>query len=401
MISGQFNDSYQPITDGVASVTQHYADGLGKLLGPESAYVITPSYPGYSDPPSHHQVIRYRSVSMKQREPYRIGLPQLDPDLSDQLERIPFDILHAQCPFSSGRLALKLAKKKKIPVVASFHTKYLEDIIPVTKSIKLAKLVLKNLMQVYEQADEVWTVNQNTISTMREYGYIGPVRVIENGTDLAAADPGCRRSAACDKIAGHLKIEDDEKVLFFIGQHIWQKNLRLLIESLQHLKQAMPGKAADRPVFRMFFIGGGDAAGEMKELVKNLGLDREVAFLGIIRDREFVRGLYERADLLLFPSKYDTSALVLRESAAALCPMVLVEGATMAEGIQDHDNAFLARDNARDFAEKVKQALDNPGHCLDVGLRAQQTLYRSWDTVVSEVEQAYAEIIDQKKKTLR
>ena len=398
MIIGQFNDSFQPITDGVAAVTRNYAIGLAKLVGQDGgSYVITPSFPGYVDEEPGYEVLRYRSMPMVNREPYRIGLPKLDLPFKKKLDAIPFDIIHAQCPFSAGRLAIKVARERNIPVVASFHTKYLEDILPIAKSETLARMFLKNLMETYQKADAVWTVNEATVETLRDYGYQGPVTVIANGTDLLAASPETRRGEPARRVSDELHLDDDTPVLFFIGQHIWQKNLRMLIESLRNLKDKLQPKKDGNPAFRMFFIGGGDATDELQQLVKESKLDAEVTFLGIIRDREFVRGMYERADLLLFPSLYDTSALVIRESAAALCPMVLIAGASIAEGINNDDNGFLAPDDPSAFADTIVRVLADPKLRLSVGLRAQQTLFRSWDTVVGEVYEEYQRIIANRK----
>ncbi|MHB8963573.1 MAG: glycosyltransferase [Saccharofermentanales bacterium] len=395
MISGQFNDSFQPITDGVAAVTRNYALGLGRLTGTEGgSYVITPSFPGFTDPDESYTILRYRSIPMVNRPPYRIGLPKLDLPFMRKLDAIPFDIVHAQCPFSAGRLAMQVAKQKNIPFVASFHTKYLEDILPIARSEKLSKQVLHIIMKIYNKADAVWTVNEASVETLREYGYQGPVHVVENGTDLAAARPETRRSSAGDRVAAELKIREDEPVFFFIGQHIWQKNLRLLCESLQILKEKMLPANGEGRAFRMFFIGGGDATDDMKKMIEASHLENEVTFLGVVRDREFVRGMYERSDLLLFPSLYDTSALVLRESAATLCPLVLIDGASIAEGIKDGDNGFLSANTPGDFADTILRAMSEPGLRQSVGLRAQQTLYRSWDTVVGEVYAEYQNIIE-------
>jgi 1,2-diacylglycerol 3-alpha-glucosyltransferase len=378
MIVGQFNDSFQPITDGVAAVTRSYAFGLGKRAGSDGC--------------------SYCSLPLVNRSPYRIGLPKLDRALMNRLEEIPFDIVHAHCPFSAGRLAMKIAKARNIPLVASFHTKYYEDILPTVHSKPIAKYLLHQLMEIYHQADAVWTVSESTVDTLREYGYRGPVHVIYNGTDLAVAQPDNRRSGAAQRVIKELELEENVPLLFFIGQHIWQKNLRMLIEALRILKTLLQPVSGGHRAFRMVFIGSGDAAEEMHNLVKSAQLESEVSFLGVIRDREFVRGIYERADLMLFPSLYDTSGLVLREAAATLCPFILIAGSTIAEGIQDGENGFLSINDPAAFASTIKRALSSSILRQAVGLRAQQTLYRSWDTVVDEVYAEYQETINRKKR---
>jgi len=394
MIVGQFNDSFQPITDGVAAVVRNYALKLGQMVGPQGgSFVIVPSFPGFTDQDQGYQILRYRSLPMISRPPYRIGLPEFDPAFKKKLGSVPFDIVHAHCPFSAGKLALRVAKERNIPLVASFHTKYYDDILSAVRSKWLAQKILNFIMEFYSQADAVCTVNEATIEILNEYGYRGPVHVIENGTDLQAADPESRRSSAGNRVISELKIEDSEPVLFFIGQHIWQKNLRMLCEALRILKDRMQPVQDNGRAFRMFFIGDGDAAEEMQKLVAASHLESEISFLGAINDREFVRGMFERADLMLFPSMYDTGALVLRESAAALCPFVLIAGSTIAGDIRHGDNGFLSINDPAAYADTIINAMADPELRIAVGLRAQQTLYRSWGTVVGELFTEYQNII--------
>ena len=179
---------------------------------------------------------------------------------------------------------------------------------------------------------------------------------------------------------------------------MWQKNLRLLVESLALVRDGLlrarrnPGPDGG-PSFHMLFVGGGDAAKELEELVESHGLSQETRFLGVVRDREILRGLFERSDLFLFPSKYDTSALVIRESAAALCPTVFIEGSTVSEGVEDGVNGYLADDTPQSFAKRILAVLEDPEALKRTGTGAQRDFHRSWTTVAGEVMGQYREIL--------
>ena len=41
---------------------------------------------------------------------------------------MPFDLVHAHAPFLAGRAARSVARKKGIPLVATFHSKYYDDV---------------------------------------------------------------------------------------------------------------------------------------------------------------------------------------------------------------------------------------------------------------------------------
>ena len=69
-----------------------------------------------------------------------------------------------------------------------------------------------------------------------------------------------------------------------------------------------------------------------------------------MHDREIVRAWYTRADLLLFPSTFDTNGLVVREAAACGLGSLLVRGSCAAEGITDGRNGILIEENAASLA---------------------------------------------------
>ncbi|NLW60251.1 MAG: glycosyltransferase family 4 protein [Firmicutes bacterium] len=389
MIIGQFNDSYPPVMDGVANVTKNYAYWLHKKYG--QCYVVTPAFPGYRDQ-DPFPVIRYSSLPLVFRPPYRLGCPQIDRKVQRRLREIPFDLVHTHSPFSSGQLALKIARQRGIPLVATFHSKFFDDFKAVVKADNLAWLGVKRVIKFFSQVDAVWTVSKGTAETLREYGYRGKVEIVYNGTEFEPpADPEDRRA----EINHRLGIDPAEPVFLFVGQHIWQKNVRMLIQAL-HLLRCWG------VTYRMIFAGTGYAEAEMKKMVQELGLADRVIFMGSVYDRELLKSLYVRADLFLFPSVYDNAPIVIREAAAAQCPAVVVAGSNSAEGIIDDVNGFLTRNDPESLARRIQAIMGEPQRLSVVGEEAQRTLYRHWLQIIDEVAARYRELIQefQKKTTV-
>ncbi|WP_243122218.1 glycosyltransferase [Clostridium thermarum] len=384
LIVGQFNDSYEPVMDGVANVTKNYAYWLDKM-GCKS-YVITPSFPGYEDE-THPEVIRYFSVPIPVRKPYRFGMPQFDYPFKQDVKAIPFDIVHCHSPFSSGQLALKLAKKRGIPVVTTFHSKYYDDFKEALKSDTLAKLLVNRVIDFYREVDEVWTVNQATAKTLREYGYEGRIEIVHNGTDFQP----CNDEEACrEKASKFLQVDDKELTLLFVGQHIWQKNLKMLVNSLKHVKE----KGVK---FKMFFVGEGVAKKDLEKLVEDNNLQHCIKFLGLITDRDLLRAIFVRADLFLFPSLYDTFGIVVREAAVVKTPSLVIAGSNAAEDIEDGYNGFLSADDEIEYGEKIIEITKNIDTLKTAGLNANKTLYKSWEYIVADVKERYMELIKKHK----
>lgn len=380
---GIFNDSFPPIMDGVSLATQNYAYWLHQKGQP--VCVITPKSPNYADN-EPYPIYRYTSVPILGRRPYRIGLPEIDPDFNNNIHQIFFGLVHAHCPFSSGNIALNIAKKQGIPCVATFHSKYRDDFEHSVRNKFIAKLMTNRVIRFFEKVDEVWIPQASVEETIREYGYKGKVEIVDNGNDFASNKPIDPLKSAARKI---LHINDKELMFLFVGQHIWEKNTRMIVESLAEIK--------DLP-FKMFFIGTGYAKIELQELVDKLGLNSKVEFVGVITERERLKEYYAAADLFLFPSIYDNAPLVVREAGALQTPSILVRDSSSAESIVDNFNGFLIENSRESLTAKLMELNNSPDKIHLAGLQASQTIARSWESVTEEVLDRYKKLIERKWK---
>jgi len=371
---GIFNDSFPPIMDGVSVTAQNYAYWLNKKKQP--VCVITPRIPDYTDIETY-PVYRYASIPMFGRKPYRLGLPEIDHSLKTTIDGIPFGLVHAHCPFSSGNTALRIAKTQQVPIVASFHSKYREDFEQSVNCKFMAKLMTKYIMRFYEKVDEVWIPQASVEEIIRSYGFKGKVEVVANGNDYDSSEPvePIRQQARQD-----LQIGDHEIVFLFVGQIIWEKNIRMIVESLRLINE-LP--------FKMFFVGSGYAMNNLKQLVDESGLNDKVIFTGNISDRNQLKQYYAAADLFLFPSTYDTWAIVIHEAAALQTPSLLVIDSTIAKIITNNTDGFLCANNALSVASRLRELISNPFLLKRAGLNASKTINRSWESVSEEVLDRY------------
>ena len=379
---GLFNDSFPPIMDGVTLAVQNYARWL-KRAG-HDVRVVTPRNPIVTE--SEVPVMRYFSLPIHNRHPYRYGYPRLDFSIWRRLRHTPFDLVHAHCPFSSGRLAVYAKRHHKIPLIGTFHSKYRDDLLHSFRgpTAWMVQVIMRRILHFFEACDHVWIPQAEVEETVREYGYCGPLTVVENGNDYAgmtAAETEAYRQEA----RRELGISQDEKVLLFVGQHILEKGTDIIVQALGNLS-----KDSD---FRMDFIGTGYAADTLQAMTRELGIADKVTFHGVIHDRELLRRHYASADLFLFPSMYDNAPLVVREAAAVGTPSLLVEGSTASGVITDGVNGYLTRRTAHDYAEAIRSITSDPDGWRRVSSGAQRTLVRSWQDVVEEVDERYREIL--------
>lgn len=383
---GIFNDSFPPILDGVTLAVQNYVYWL-QMAG-RTPCVVTPWNPEREEYP--YSVMRFFSLPIRSRKPYRYGYPKLDPFIWKRLRDTDFKILHSHCPFSSGRLAVYVKKHQGVPLVGTFHSKYRSDL---EHSFRHAPwcvpIIMKRILNFFNSCDEVWIPQAQVEDTVREYGYKGPLTVVENGNDFASiikGDPMAYKLEARRRLG----MADEPINLLFVGQHIWEKGIRTIVESLAAIKEDVD--------FRMNFIGTGYAAADLKSLIDRLGISDRVRLNGIVSDREKLSDYYAASDLFLFPSKYDNAPLVLREAAAMATPAVLLKGSTASEVITDGHNGFLAGSSTEDFAAAIRHIANDRDNLHRVAIDARNTLVRSWEDVVDEVIDRYDTIIRNHRK---
>ncbi len=374
---GIFSDVFPPMMDGVSLTVKNYADWIHKKE--EAVCVVTPNDPSYKDQELYN-VYRYFSLPIPMRKPYRMGIAGIDFSFHTKMNQLPFALLHAHSPFSSGKVALHLAKKRRIPLIATFHSKYRSDFERIIPSKTIINIIIKNIVEFYEQADEVWIPQASVEEPLREYGYRGRVEVVENGNDFFCND--LIDPLRC-MARNNLLLREGEFMFLFVGQHIWEKNVELIIRSLSLLN--------DIP-FKMFFVGSGYAEQKMRDMVEDLGLENNVVFTGIVKDRNRLKEYYAAADLFLFPSLYDNAPLVVREAAALHTPSLLLEHSTAAEIIRHNENGFLAAHSPEAFAAHIRYITGNPKLLETVGLKASQTIARPWEDIIGEVLDRYKKL---------
>jgi 1,2-diacylglycerol 3-alpha-glucosyltransferase len=387
--TGQFNDSYFPIMDGVGMTAHNYAFWLNEKYG--KSIVVAPKADEYQDHVPY-KVYRFKSVLLPGMNPYRVGLPMIDVKFKKKIKKVGFDLVHAHCPFISGQLASNISRKLDIPLITTFHTKYREDFKKVINNDMIIDFLVGFTLDFYNSADLVWVPNKATGLTLEEYGFKGSYEVMPNGTDMKAPE---KLKLLSYRKKG-LKMIDagaDEFVMLFVGQHRWEKNVRLIIDSLKQLKET--GK-----VFRMVFVGEGYASYEMQKLVKKYNLTDNVVFLGVITNRADLEHVYAATDLFIFPSIYDNSPLVMQEAAAFKVPSVVIKNSSSAESILDGENGFLIENESGDLTKKIVELMQDQHVIKKAGEGALKSIYHPWEAIIDDVFFRYKDII-KAHKTLK
>jgi len=304
----------------------------------------------------------------------------LDAHYRKRIRMVELDIVHAHSPFHAGSEALRLAAVRKLPLVATFHSKYYDDFLKTTKSESVARMLTKFVVNFYNRCDEVWAVGSNTADVLKSYGYEGEVQVMPNGATLRAARP-----SDVEEVSRRFSLGNDP-VILFVGQMDWKKNILTVLEACAELKK-------QGEIFRLLLAGQGMDMNGIQQKLDELGIQDRAQMLGHITDSSLLDGLYTRATVFAFPSLYDAAPMVVREAAVMGTPSVMVRGSTAAEIIRDGENGYLCENDPKDLARVLRDILDNPEKCRLVGETAKETIPVPWSKVLETAAERYERLV--------
>ena len=379
-------DNFFPSTDGVVLVVDNYARLLNKKEDVECV-VLAPKYP---DAPAidDYPLVTCFSISGGIFGP-RLPVPVFDGKLRKYLKEQTFDLIHCHSPATLAKYVVKYAKRKKIPLVFTAHTKYHEEINRFLKLNFLQKAILDYTLSSVRKMDYYWAVSDGIKEILQQkYGVEKPCKVMRNGTDMKpdTADP-----AVVADIRAKYGLTNEDFVLMSAGRIVSIKNFQTVITAV--------GLLRDRGLsVKMLLVGDGDYKHHLSELIKRLGLTDRVFLIPKTDDRPLLAAHYACADVVPLASTFDTSSLVIREGFAFGKPALVVENSAPAEGIVDEVNGYLCENTAEAFADKIEKIASDKDALKVVSDNCFRDLYTPWEKIVDSVVKEYGKIIEDYKR---
>lgn len=379
---GIFNDSFFPMIDGVVNVIDNYAKRLSKYA--DVTVFVPAGREEFDDGKFNYKVVRCNKKLTLSFLDYDLPMPSWDKEFVNTIKNSNFDIIHIHSPFSIGKVGLKLAQKRKIPVVATLHSQFKKDFYRATKSELLTSIMLKTIIDVFNDCDECWAVNKEVAKVyFKEYKLKRFPKTQNNGTDLTYFED----DEAIEELRKHYQIDKKSKVLLFVGRINKLKNIFFIAECLKILKEKNFN-------FKMLFVGTGPDEEKLKEKISEYNLDSDVIFTGKISDRELLVKHYRLADLFVFPSLYDCSSLVQIEAASQKTPTIFIRGAVTSGTCTEDVDAFFAENDETKFANKIIEIFENIEEYEKIKNGAFNNLFVTWDDAVKQVYLDYLSVID-------
>ena len=380
-------DVYLPDVDGVITALHNYSTNMVKKA--DVTVMVPKNKRGYVDK-QPYKVIRCNSIHIPVLNDY-YGFPDGDSKFKKEIMAGEYDIIHFHSPFNMAKFSISTAKKKNIPVVATYHSNMRAIIEDVTKSSAIADAFDKSFGKIYNKCDEVFVCSPMVEAQLRKTGYKGKVTLMPFGTDFPRCDCIEENIQKANEV---FKLDKDEMVFIYVGRIMKLKRIDFILDSLKLVKNR--GKK-----FKFFIVGKGAELNKLKKYAEKLGFTQdEVIFTGFL-PREHFPLIFSRANLLLFPSLYDNFGLVKLEGASYETPGLFIQDSCASYQVEDGVNGYLSQDSVYCFASKIVEIMENPAKLKDVGKNASRDLYMSWEECSDILLKRLTEIAKEHKEKVK
>jgi glycosyltransferase involved in cell wall biosynthesis len=207
------------------------------------------------------------------------------------------------------------------------------------------------------------------------------IEVVPNGIDLSEYE----NLPKMGRFRRKYKIEDDEKVILYLGRLHRTKGIDLLVEAFLDISKEIDG-------IKLALVGPDDGyESALKELMQELKIDNKVLFTGFVSNDEKMAALVD-ADVFVTPS-FSGFPVTFLEACACGTPVITTNKGDELEWIHDKVGYVVGydKDQLRDAIIKVLS---------DDGLRRRfeeenKKLVRGefgWNKIALDVERIYGEV---------
>jgi 1,2-diacylglycerol 3-alpha-glucosyltransferase len=340
------SDVYFPRVNGVSTSIRTFAEQLQKLG--HSVYLIAPDYGIATEDEAWITRVPARNIFFDPEDKLMkySEVMQLLPMLKNK----NFDLVHIHTPFIAHFTGLKIAKKLAVPVLETYHT-FFEDYlhhylpwIPKVVAKSLARFISKKQCN---QLDAVIAPSKPMLDVLRSYGVTTPAEVIATGLQASSFT-----EADGDQFRNKYEIPLNKQMLLYVGRVAHEKNIGFLLKVVRRL-------SVQQPDILLVVAGEGPAEGSLHQLVRALGIEKNVQFIGYLDRNTELNACYKAADIFVFASKSETQGLVLLEAMAQGTPVVAIAELGTASILIEGQGAHIATEDEIVFAQKINDLLSN------------------------------------------
>ncbi len=201
--------------------------------------------------------------------------------------------------------------------------------------------------------------------------------VIPNGIDVDRYADGSRRR----ETRGALGVDEDHLLVLMVANLIHYKGHADALDAFARLRRGCPRA-------RLILAGSGPEEARLRRMAAELGIDRDVEFLG---SRDDVPALLSAADLFVLPSHEEGLPNAVLEAMAAGLPIVATDVGGVREQLDGGAGVLVPPRDPEALASALGALASAPGRRSSLGRAARERAERrfSWTATVARYAELY------------
>lgn len=359
---------------------------LGKLLAERGheIHFITSGLPFRLNkvyPNIYFHEVTVNQYSVFQYPPYDLALAS---KMAEVAQREKLDIVHVHYAIPHAICAY-LAKQmigENVKIVTTLHG---TDITILGSDPSLNNLIRFGI----EQSDVVTAVSHSLIE--ETYDLIRTQKEIQTVYNFIDERVYFQRDMS--QLRKEYGIQEDEKVLIHISNFRKVKRVHDVVKSFALIVKQVKAK--------LLLVGDGPEFCTIVQLVKQLGIEDRVLFLG---KQDNVAELLAMSELMLLLSEKESFGLVLLEAMACGVPCIGTRTGGIPEVIQHGETGYICEvGDAEGASQQAIQLLQDDALHAKMAKRSMQVAYEQFgsEKIVSQYEAIYYDILrDDKHETI-
>jgi glycosyltransferase involved in cell wall biosynthesis len=317
-------NTFSPHVGGVARSVAAFAAAY-RARG-HRVLIVAPEFPDM--PEQETDVVRVPAIQNFNASDFSVVLPIM-PSLDARIDAFEPDVVHAQHPFLLGMSAVRIARRRGLPLVFTHHTLYerYTHYVP-GDSPALKRFTIELATRFANLCDRVFAPSESVQRLLGQRGVTTPVQVVPTGVQpehFAHGDGAGFRA--------RMGIPPDAFVVGHLGRLAAEKNLAFLAHAVADF-------AAAEPRAHCLVVGSGPAESDMREIFAGAGLQDRLHVAGILQRQALADALHAM-DVFAFASTSETQGMVLTEAMAAGLPVIALDAPGAREVVVDRANGRL------------------------------------------------------------
>ena len=182
--------------------------------------------------------------------------------------------------------------------------------------------------------------------------------------------------------------DSNEKIDIFIAVGL------IRLKGIDILINAIPTVTKSVPDLKVYIAGSGEEEEGLKSMVKNLGLEHHVKFLGYISDEEEINRYYKACKIVVAPSRWDVNPFAPLNAAASGKPAI-VSDMCNSSAIEDGKTGFVFKsEDVDELSSKIVKLLTDDKLREKMGKAAMEKgKGYDWSKIVDRKVEIYKEVI--------